>query len=96
MKRTRKKHNAGIKRRGGSGGGQGDRTIAELASGFGVHPNGIYTGRSSCWTGRRAFWKAAVARAHVGKEESRKALPFWGTERRYGAGGEEWQLRRCN
>ena len=33
MQRTRKQHNAAIK---------GDRTVAELASEFGVHPNQIY------------------------------------------------------
>ena len=76
MKQTRKKHNAqrGVQSEGGVGGGQGDRTIPELASEFGVHPNGIYTGRSSCWTGRRAFSKAAVARAHVGERGVSKSV----------------------
>jgi hypothetical protein len=41
MKRTRKKHNAVIKAKGGVWRRSGDRTIAELASEFGVHPNGI-------------------------------------------------------
>ena len=40
MKRSRKKHNAVIKAKGGGGGGRGDRTIAELASEFG-----------GCWDG---------------------------------------------
>ena len=66
----------GLKRRGGGGGGRGDRTIAELASEFGVHPNGIDNWKKQLLDGGRAFWKAAVARAHVGKEESRKALSF--------------------
>src|ERR1700730_16178366 len=60
MKRTRKKHNAVIKAKGGGGGGGwGDRTIAELASEFGIHPNRIYNWKKQLLDGRRAFSKAA-------------------------------------
>ena len=75
MKRTRKKHNAVIKAKGGGGGGRGDRTIAELASEFGVHPNGIYNwkkqlldGAASVFEGgggARACWERGVSKSVV-------------------------------
>src|SRR5258707_8200121 len=72
MKRTRKKHNAVIKSEGvvvAAVGGTGRSPSWRVSSAF--IRTGPTTGRSSCWTGRRAFSKAAVARAHVGSLEKR-------------------------
>ena len=76
MKRTRKKHNAVIKSEGvvvAAVGGTGRSPSWRVSSEF--IRTGSTTGRSSCWTGGERFRRRRW-RAHVGKEESRKALSF--------------------
>src|ERR1700730_14268036 len=82
MKRTRKKHNAVIKSEGvvvAAVGGTGRSPSWRVSSAF--IRTGSTTGRSSCWTGRRAFSKAAGAGAHVGKRSLEKRCPSDGGPR---------------
>jgi transposase len=73
MKQTRKKHGAAFKAKVALAAIKGDRTVAELASAYGVHPNQIYAWRSSCWTERLAFSKAA-ARQRKGRPARHRSI----------------------
>src|SRR5712692_7720512 len=76
MKQTRKKHNAGIKAKVALAAIRGDRTVAELASGFGVHPNQIYNWKKQLLDGAASVFEGGSAVAEGTASEAQFDLLY--------------------
>jgi transposase-like protein len=71
MKRTRKKHNAAFKAKVALAAVKGERTIAELATEFGVHPNQIYNWKKQLLDGAASVFEGGGAATEGQASEAR-------------------------
>ena len=75
MKRIRKKQNGAFKAKVALAAIKGDRTIAELASEFGVHPNQIYNWKKQLLDGAAMVFEAGGSAGGTASEAARRRRP---------------------
>ena len=75
MNRTRKKHSAAFKAKVAVAAIRGDRTIAELAVHFGVHPNQIHNWKKQLLDGAVSVFEGGVS-AEGGTNEAQVDLLY--------------------
>jgi transposase len=76
MKQTRKKHGAAFKAKVALAAIKGDRTVAELASAYGVHPNQIYAWKKQLLDGASSVFEGGVAAAEGTASEAQVDLLY--------------------